>query len=125
MINGIFIPGITERMFRDCPIEAIEKLRTKGEVIEIEYNPVTQWIPVAERPPESSHVWRTEYLATVFCTQWKKKTMTMCVEWENTTVRGKLTSRWIRNNRLLPEGWKVIAWKPMPEPYSGEEGEAQ
>lgn len=41
MINGIFIPGITERMFRDCPLEAIEKFRTKGEVIEIEYNP---WI---------------------------------------------------------------------------------
>lgn len=39
MINGIFIPGITERMFRDCPLEAIEKFRTKGEVIEIEYNP--------------------------------------------------------------------------------------
>lgn len=41
MISGIFIPGITERMFRDCPLEAIEKFRTKGEVIEIEYNP---WI---------------------------------------------------------------------------------
>lgn len=52
MINGIFIPGITERMFRDCPLEAIEKFRTKGEVIEIEYNPATQWIPVAERLPE-------------------------------------------------------------------------
>lgn len=41
MINGIFIPGITERIFRDCPLEVIEKFRTKGEVIEIEYNP---WI---------------------------------------------------------------------------------
>ena len=39
MINGIFIPGITERIFRNCPLEAIEKYRTKGEVIEIEYNP--------------------------------------------------------------------------------------
>lgn len=52
MINGIFIPGITERMFRDCPLEAVEKFRAKGEVIEIEYNPATQWIPIAKRLPE-------------------------------------------------------------------------
>lgn len=53
MINGIFIPGITERMFRDCPLEAIEKFRAKGEVIEIEYNPVLQRILEQMRTAES------------------------------------------------------------------------
>lgn len=53
MINGIFIPGITERMFRDCPLEVIEKFRTKGEVIEIEYSPALQRILKRMRTAES------------------------------------------------------------------------
>lgn len=78
------------------------------------------WIPCSERLPEGSSAWRTEYLATVYCAQWKKKTKTMCVDWGNATARGKTISRWTWNNRLFPKELEVIAWMPLPKPYESE-----
>jgi hypothetical protein len=70
--------------------------------------PETHWIPVTERLPETDK-WRTTYLVTT------DNGIVTAMEWENTTVRGKSTSRWVWHDRLSP--WKVIAWKPLPELY--------
>jgi hypothetical protein len=68
------------------------------------------WIPVTERLPETDK-WRTTYLVTT------DNGIVTAMEWENTTVRGKSTSRWVWHDRLSP--WKVLAWRELPEPYKG------
>ena len=118
-MKGLFIPEITAEMFRNGCLESIEALMAEGGIYDIEYDPEQKtggWVLCSERLPESSRVWRTEYLATVFCAQWKEKTKTMCVEWENITVSGKAISRWIWNNRLFPKECEIIAWMPLPKP---------
>ena len=127
--NQVHLCDSCRHVFPECPSEKDDVIFGNGKGNDNicacnKYEPPAQseqrWIPVTERLPESSSVWRTEYLATVFCAQWKEKTETMCVQWENTTVRGKATSRWILNDRLLPKEWKVIAWMPLPKPYEEE-----
>lgn len=44
------------------------------------------------------------------------KTITM--DFEYTTIRGKEVARWKWCGRLSP--WKVLAWKPLSEPYIEE-----
>ena len=68
----------------------------------------SHWIPVTERLPKTD-TWRTTYIVTT------NNGIVTAMEWENTTVRGKSTSRWIWHDRLSP--WKVIVWKPLPELY--------
>lgn len=46
------------------------------------------------------------------------KTLVMNYVYE--TVRGKEVSRWKWMGRI--SSWKVIAWKPLPEPYRGHLG---
>jgi hypothetical protein len=72
--------------------------------------PEPHWIPVTERLPETDK-WRTTYLVTT------DNGIVTAMEWENTTVRGKSTSRWVWHDRLSP--WKVLAWRELPEPYKG------
>ena len=42
-------------------------------------------------------------------------TITVAMKFCYETVRGKEVGRWKWNDRLSP--WKVIAWKPLSEPY--------
>ena len=46
-MKGLFIPGITEEMFRNGCLESIETLMAEGEIYDIEYS---KWIPVKFRP---------------------------------------------------------------------------
>ena len=75
------------------------------------------WILCSERLPETDRMW-TKYLVTTICDTWENP-KTMAMDWENTTVYGEKTSRWKWNGKLLPKGWNVIAWMPLPEPYQG------
>lgn len=76
------------------------------------------WILCSERLPETEE-WRTEYLVTADCGYDKPIPKTLCMDWENTTVRGKPVSRWIWRDCLSP--YKVIAWAEKPEPWEGEQ----
>jgi len=79
-----------------------------------------QWTPCSEGLPKTTE-WRTPFLVTAECDTWNPRRKTLVAEWENTTVRGKPVSRWIRMDRLFPAMWKVVAWKPLSEPYGGGE----
>lgn len=41
--------------------------------------------------------------------------LTIAMDYVYETIRGKEVGRWKWENRLSP--WKVLAWKPMSEPY--------
>lgn len=74
-----------------------------------------KWVRCTKTTPQTTVKGCKEYLATVTCETWKKP-KTMCVEWENTTVRGKDASRWLWNGRIFPSCWEIVAWAEMPEP---------
>lgn len=74
-----------------------------------------KWVLCTDDMPSTAVEGRKEYLATVICDTWKEP-KTMCVSWENTTIRGKFVSRWLRRGRIFPCYWKIVAWADMPEP---------
>lgn len=109
-MKGLFIPEITAEMFRNGCLEGIEALMAEGEIYDIDY---TGWIPCSKRLPKAEYG-ESDCVLTTCC--WKSDT----------------TTRWIEKlyfnggNWCYPTGecftHKVIAWKPLPEPYR-EDGE--
>lgn len=98
-MKGLFIPGITEEMFRNGCLESIEALMAEGEIYDIEYS---KWIPVSDKVPEDNGF--GYYLTTTMFGE------VYCDYWTGTNFERQET---------------VIAWMPLPEPYKGrkEEGE--
>ena len=116
MENTKSIIGVENLPVIDVEIKAYTDI-LKGIKEQPTVQPEPQWIPVSERLPEKTPLWKTVgYLATVTCDSWEEP-RTMYVKWETTTVRGKEVSRWTFDNRLFPSEWHVVAWMPMPEAY--------
>ena len=98
-MKGLFIPGITEEMFRNGCLESIETLMAEGEIYDIEYSP---WIPVSERLPEN-----------------RNQEVLISLEWGIDIGRysdGEWHSEWICHY----DDGNVLAWMPLPEPYKAE-----
>ena len=105
-MKGLFIPGITENMFRNASLESIEALMAEGEIYGLDYS---DWTLASERLPEQAG----EYLVTYHPCCWGQVRKGSYVGLD--TFRGKTT--WAKNKYQ-----KVIAWKPLPKPYkAGEE----
>ena len=48
-MKGLFIPEITEEMFRNGCLESIEALMAEGEIYDVEY---PQWTPISKETPD-------------------------------------------------------------------------
>ena len=107
-INAVIENGLADHVGLH-PVSAEVVLETINVIPTATPDP--HWIPCSERLPKTD-TWRTTYIVTT------DNGIVTAMEWENTTVRGKSTSRWIWHDRLSP--WGVIAWMPMPAPWKGE-----
>lgn len=111
--TGVFIPDITVEMLKKAPIEAIERLFSEGEILDIEEIKESayqrglgqnKWIPVSERLPENDE--------KVLCqTVTKKGQINMVIGYYN-------FDRWCCGMNS-----NVTAWMPLPEPYRESETE--
>ena len=98
-----------------CEQEAIDALYALPSA---EAEPVKhgRWIPCRERLPEGAK--RTYWVCTDEGDQ-------MECRWTNANIIfSNLTTDWHWNIFDIPQYQKVIAWMPLPEPYT-EEGEEQ
>lgn len=107
-MKGLFIPGITENMFRNSSLEGIETLMAEGEIHNINYS---NWIPVTEKLPEDYQ----RVLITVVNYD-GDKVVRVAVYYDLKKIFK------VKENN---ESWKVgeeglLAWRPLPEPYKTE-----
>ena len=107
-MKGLFIPGITENMFRNSSLEGIETLMAEGEIHNINYS---NWIPVTEKLPEDYQ----RVLITVVRYDGEKNVRVA-------KYRSKFKTFDCLENH---EQWEVgeeglLAWQPLPEPYQEE-----
>ena len=90
---------------QDCKIELF------GMIAAIEYKhkmSVPQWIPCSEPPKESG-----TYIVTAYDGTDKRVTF---VKYQKTLKRWDLTG--------ARAYWRILAYKPLPEPWRGEDHEA-
>ena len=150
-MKGIFIPDITVEMFRNGCLEGIEALMAEGEIYDIEYDSkyAEQWIPCSERLPENRvcvmvcfREWQQyakRYIYSVVTGWYARKH----------SVKEDVFSEWEadcdydedEDEFYIHEGWyefttqgnadlmnwyinaEVVAWMPLPKPYTAGEQE--
>ena len=81
---------------------------------------VNQWIPCSERLPDEDY-WtgaNFQYSADVLMTVYNAEDEETIIDYGH-TVDGSWYSD--TTDCLVPSGWEVLAWMPLPEPYKGEE----
>ena len=72
-MKGLFIPGITENMFRNGCLESIEALMAEGEMYDLDYS---DWTLASERLPEQAG----EYLVTYHDNYAKRKSLNKVID---------------------------------------------
>ncbi len=105
-MKGLFIPDITEEMFRNGCLESIEALMAEGKIYDIDYSP---WIPLAERLPE-------EFDDVLCCTDSDEIFIAKYL--------GKMndgTDCFDDDDGMMWEG-DLIAWMPLPQTYKAASG---
>lgn len=91
--------------------DTIEALSVKLQAANMENG--GGWIACEDRLPTKEECGDLGRNFNVTVIENELKTMTMKFVYE--TARGKEVCRWKWYDRISP--WKVIAWKPLPEPY--------
>ena len=118
-MEGLFIPEITTEMFRNGCLESIETLMAEGEIYDIEYSP---WIPVSERLPEIEEKdchGNITFSKTVLTSQKYGNGFIHIGKDQYTTNNG---GGWLSEVPFddPDECCEVIAWMPLPKPYTAE-----
>lgn len=136
-------------MFRNGCLEGIEALMAEGEIYDIDY---TGWIPVSERLPECEQevlictekkiLGKDAYIDSIITpamyedgtmleigSKWSWVDMDFD-EWDDTEDCGIIPEGWWENRHFNPDevynnpvDRKVVAWKPLPEPYKESDSE--
>ena len=109
-MKGLFIPGITEEMFRNGCLESIEALMVVGKMYDIDYSP---WIPVSEKLPED----RREVLVTAY---WHETYQVMIASYFGDGLWWCVP---FNNCGEHMQKLKPKAWMPLPQPYKVESEE--
>ena len=107
-----------KEMRKDIPLpKSAKSQRAKNEAIDMAVYALSNcsefpnnWIPCSERLPEEAGT----YLCT--CADAGRLMVTM-IKWQPRMKSWSLTG--------ARTYWKVIAWKPLPEPYQPEEDESE
>lgn len=115
-----------ERMKKECTTLK-EALFFDGIIGIVETQPkIGAWISAEERMPEEREsIYAKRYEGTIF---WKKgmfkkisDEVIVTLKFEDgqikTATAHTIDGNWIANKYFMGRVFKVIAWKPMPEPY--------
>lgn len=93
-------PNIPENMYKDAYIDALHDVREAVREVEAH-----EWTHVSEETPRENGTYMATYESDG-------------LRWLGLVV---WTGHWFElSNNLMPEGAEVIAWKPLPTPYSGK-----
>lgn len=111
-MKGLFIPDITEKMFRNCCLAGIEALMAEGEMYDIDYSP---WVPVSERLPKIG-----EHHISEPCLVYCKGGAYAFAELEE-NIFGQVGWDCERDDDYHEPIGEVVAWMPLPEPYKEKE----
>lgn len=107
--------GLKRITFNEKAIEAFDLA-----IAALEKQEANRWIPVTERLPEEKDAGilkklgtdkRSDYVLTTVEVKGERITATAC------TYDGK----WDWNMKYAFPDYKIIAWRPLPEPYKAEE----
>lgn len=75
-----------------------------------------KWISVNDKMPEPIEVFQNYYTIRVIACWGNNPDEVAEMHYVRELVKGKFVERWKRNGFLLPSGWKIKAWMPVPEP---------
>lgn len=108
MKKGIFIEGITVEMLKSASLETVEELICCGDIIDVEL-PLKKWIPVSKKLPEKEgRYW-----------VWAEKSFVPDHVDEPNRYQGSTEAAFMGGRWYGRDVEEVIAWMPLPEPYSG------
>jgi len=105
-MKGLFIPNITEEMFRNCCLESIETLMAEGEIHEIEY---PTWTSISEAMPTETGYYLIQYSR-------KYSHDELAVAYYSVERSSDLDYEW-EFRPMEHEYQEVVAWMPLPQMY--------
>lgn len=128
-MKGVFIPDITAEMFRNGCLESIEALMAEGKIYDIEYS---MWIPVKwhtitdeEREREGypkdwachiDNIMPYDGQRILITTKGGFVELDECYSDDGCTFALDSGYDWVDD---------VVAWMPLPEPYTAEGSEKE
>lgn len=126
--EGVFIPDITAEMIRYSSLEGIENLMAEGKIFNTimpstDRDANSMWIPVKEKPPEFPCIASDIHgnypfipsglvrLGEHYCDGKMLKEL-ITSPFEGQKVSAAYVLDLVKHNR-------IVAWMPLPEPYTG------